>query len=84
MRRDMLQDHLYVFPYVIDENPDRYPVDVYDAAGTLIVSGWLPFQGWDAFAGDSVYRIETRGDMTVVVRYELDLQTALAGTAAGQ
>ena len=79
------QDRLYVFPYVIEENPERYPVDVYDATGAPITRGWLPFQGWDAFAGDAVYRIEKRGDMTVAVRYELDLQqTNLPGAAAGQ
>lgn len=78
------QDRLYVFPYVIEEKSGRYPVNVYDATGTLIMNGWLPFQGWDTFAGDSIYRVERHDDKVVVVRYELDLRTARAGRSAGQ
>ena len=73
---------LYVFPYVIEANPALYPVDVYDADGNEIVRGWLPFQGWDAHSGNSVYRVETRDGMNVVVRYELTLPSP--GTAAAQ
>jgi len=78
------QDRLYVFPYILDQNLDRYPVDVYDASGAQILRGWLPFQGWDAFSADAVYRIEERDGAVVVVRYELDLQAAPIGASAGQ
>jgi len=78
------QDRLYVFPYILNQNLDRYPVDVYDASGAPILRGWLPFQGWDAFSADAVYRIEERDGAVVVVRYELDLQAAPAGASAGQ
>jgi hypothetical protein len=76
-------DRLYVFPYVIDRNADRYPVDIYEADGTSVARGWLPFQGWDAFSKGGVYRLETRNDRTVIVRYELDLSPP-ANSTAGQ
>lgn len=73
---------LYVFPFV--DGPDaggRFPVDVYDVAGTRLAAGWLPFQGWAAQANDVVYRLETAADgSTVIVRYTLP--ETLAGAAA--
>ncbi len=67
------QDRLFVFPFVVEENPTRYPVDVYDSAGQPIIRGWLPFQGWDATGQDAVYRIEMRDGLFVVVRYEIKI-----------
>ncbi|NKB88082.1 MAG: hypothetical protein GKS06_07680 [Acidobacteria bacterium] len=73
---------LYVFPYVVESDAGRYPVDVYDVDGNVLVAGWLPFQGWDAQAGNSVYRVEARDGNRAIVRYELTLPNA--GTAAAQ
>jgi hypothetical protein len=77
------EDRLYVFPYLIEADADHYPVDIYDSEGGLVVQGWLPFQGWQAFGDGTVYQITVVGDRVHAVRYRLQLPIP-PGSAAGQ
>ena len=65
--------HLYVFPFVRDEEATIRPVDVYDAHGERLFSGLIGVPGWSDAAGDFIYRLEedTATEERIVVRYRL-------------
>ncbi|HJO05175.1 MAG TPA: hypothetical protein QGG47_14505 [Acidobacteriota bacterium] len=76
---------LFVFPFVVDTQATEFPVDVYSRDGELIGNGTLPFQGWDAYRGEHVYRVEHRSGRTVIVRYRLQLPATVdSAVSAGQ
>ncbi len=69
----------YVFPYVEDPGTGgRYPVDVYDSQGRLLLNGSLPFQGWDAHHGMTVFRIENDvvGNTARIDSFQIELPAA--------
>lgn len=74
--------HLYVFPDldaagVADapdagaKEPERKPVDVYDADGQLLFSGWYQGPFWKAALDDWVYDIGIGANIPVVKRMRL-------------
>ena len=67
--------HLYVFPYVSDDQIEEQkgrPVDVYSSAGALLFSGKIRRE-WDLALEDKVYILEENADTEEVhvVRYRL-------------
>ena len=65
--------HLYVFPFVRDEEAEIRPVDVYDAAGERLFSGLIGVHGWSDASGDFVYRFDAdpASGEQIVVRHRL-------------
>lgn len=65
---------LWVFPFIPDaDTATAFPVDVYAPDGTLLLNATLPFQGWDAMVGDTVYRVEITNGHADLVEYRLEL-----------
>ena len=65
--------HLYVFPFIRDQEGEVWPVDVYDADGEPLFSGQIGVPGWWDAAGDFVYRFEEDAatEERIVIRYRL-------------
>jgi hypothetical protein len=75
--------NVYVFPHAPSsrrrddrDETDSVPVDVYDADGTRIFTGWSDIPTWDTVHSDAIYRIEVdpASGEQVVARYRLSLE----------
>jgi hypothetical protein len=65
--------HLYVFPFIRDQEAEVWPVDVYDAEGEPLFSGLIGVPGWWDAVGDFVYRFgeDAATGERIVIRYRL-------------
>ena len=75
---------LFVFPYVIDPQPDTpYPVDLYDSTGTFLGAYLLPRISWFAAHEDYVYGLElNEDDERILVRYHVRFESRAASATS--